>query len=540
MRSTKLAVGRPQAKGRRTTNPEKISDETRGGTAMTSTRLAVRPRQAERAKPDRLEKISTGVANLDAILNGGIPRYSVIILAGPPGTGKTVLAQQMLFANATEDTTTPYLVTVSEPTVKMLRYQQQFSYFDEAKLNRNVHYLDIGSALLQGGLTAVAERIERVVDEYKPAILAIDSFKAIHEAAETSGALREFCYTLAVKLALWECTTLLVGEYSRPDIETGPVFAIADGIIFLDREARAMQTLRHLEVVKMRGDGFFGGKHPLEITADGIQVYPRIKTPDIIPSYEVAQRRLSTGVPGLDAMMTAGMAEGTVTLVAGSAGTGKTLLGLHFLQEGIRRGEPGLLVTFQETPSMLQAFASGFGWDLQRLEREGSLKIVYTSPVEIGVDVHTHHIRQVIDQIKAKRVVLDSLKDIEIATPDKVRFKDYIYSLVNSFRAQGITSLLTNEIAELFGQFSMSEHGISFVADNVILLRYVEVESRLARALSVLKMRGSQHDKDVREYEITSSGGLNILDTFAGQEGILTGRPSRSAGSFQELLGKMR
>jgi circadian clock protein KaiC len=218
-----------------------------------------------------------------------------------------------------------------------------------------------------------------------------------------------------------------------------------------------------------------------------------------------------------------GVLSATSTLVAGSAGTGKTLLGLHFLLEGIRRGEPGLLITFQETPSMLRAFSRGFGWDLEQLEAEGLLYLLYSSPVELSVDQHAQVIRQCIVETSARRVVMDSLKDIELATPDKVRYKDYIYSLVNDFRRQGITSLLTAEIPEMFGHFTVSEYGVSFVTDNVILMRYVEIEGHVARALSVLKMRGSDHDKAVREFHIRPHTGIEVLQPFSNYDTVLTG-----------------
>jgi circadian clock protein KaiC len=470
-----------------------------------------------------LEKISTGIPSLDAILDGGLPRNSVNVIAGPPGTGKTILAQQIVFHNALHDDRAPYLVTVSEPTVKLLRYQQQFTFFDPDRVGQNVIYLDIGSTLLEGDLNEVTRQIEEYIAEYSPTILAIDSFKAIHEVAKDAPQLREFAYRLAVRLTTWGTTTLLVGEYTRQAINDAPIFAVADGIILMNHESRGMETYRYLEVLKMRGSGYFSGRHPFTISADGITVYPRLKTPASSAPYPVGETRVSLGVPGLDEMAQSGVLSATSTLVAGSAGTGKTLLCLHFLLEGIRKGEPGLLITFQETPSMLRAFARGFGWDLEQLEAEGLLHLLYSSPVEMGVDEHAHTIRRTIAETGARRVAMDSLKDIELATPDKVRYKDYIYSLVNDFRRQGITSLLTSEIAEMFGTFIVSEYGISFVADNVVLLRYVEMEGRVARAISVLKMRGSDHDKSVREFQITAQAGLEVLQPFEKYDAVLTG-----------------
>jgi circadian clock protein KaiC len=480
-----------------------------------------------------LEKISTGIPSLDGILKGGLPRNSVNVIAGPPGTGKTILAQQIVFHNALRDDRAPYLVTVSEPTVKMLGYQQQFTFFDPDRVGQNVIYLDIGSTLLEGDLHEVTRQIEEYIKEYSPTILAIDSFKAIHEVAQDAPRLREFTYRLAVQLTTWGTTTLLVGEYTRQAVNEAPIFAVADGIILLDHESRGMETYRHLEVLKMRGDDYFSGRHPFAISADGITVYPRLKAPASPAPYPIGDTRVSLGVSGLDEMTQGGVLSATSTLVAGSAGTGKTLLCLHFLLEGIRKGEPGLLITFQETPSMLRAFGRGFGWDLERLEAKGLLHLLYSSPVEMGVDQHAHTIRRTISEAGARRVAMDSLKDIELATPDKVRYKDYIYSLVNDFRLQGITSLLTSEIPEMFGAFIVSEYGISSVADNVILLRYVELSSRITRAISVLKTRGSDHDKSLREYRITSAG-LEVLELFEGVQGIITGTPTE-----RRLWGKL-
>lgn len=244
-----------------------------------------------------LEEISTGVPSLDDILGGGLPRNSVNVIAGPPGSGKTILAQQIVFQNAHEDKRAPYLVTVSEPTMKMLRYNQQLSFFDANRVGTNVIYLDIGSTLLEGGLTKVAEQIEEYIERYQPMLLAIDSFKALHEVAQDAPTLREFGYRLAVRLTTWGTTSLLVGEYTREAINEAPIFAIADGIILLDQAPRGMQTERYLEVIKMRGDGYFSGRHPLSISSDGIQVYPRVTTPNVTVPYTVGERRVSLGVP---------------------------------------------------------------------------------------------------------------------------------------------------------------------------------------------------------------------------------------------------
>ena len=493
---------------------------------------------------EQLELLKTGIPNLDQILGGGIPVYSVNIIAGHSGTGKTIFTQQLMFANATAEKKCLYFTTLSEPAFKLIRYQRQFRYFDVDKLNNAVLFIDIGSVIREHGLDEAIATITKHVEEHQPRIIAIDSFKAIHDLAETNSKVRQFGYDLAVNIAAWGCTSFFVGEYTEQEIQNEPIFAIADGIFYTSNNKQGMQNIRMLNITKLRGQNYFTGDHPFRISSDGITVFPRVKTPTSPPPYRIAERRISTGISGLDEMFSGGIPEGTATLVAGGAGVGKTLVGLHFIIQGIQQGEPGVLVTFQETPEQLFTIAKGFGWDLPALCKvvDGLcpvLKLLYTSPVELSVDEHAMLIKSAIQEIGAKRVVIDSLMDIEIATSDKVRYKDYIYSLVNFFKAEGITAVLTNEIPELFGSVQLTSYGISFISDNVILLRYVELESSITRAISILKARGSEHDKAVREFNITSDG-ITIMDKFEGQEGVLSGKPTRSGKSFAELLDKMK
>jgi circadian clock protein KaiC len=476
----------------------------------------------------RLAKLTTGVPGLDQILRGGIPRFSVNIIGGPPGSGKTILAQQIIHHNATEKNGAPYLVTVSEPTLKMLRYQQRFSYFDPSRIkDGTIVYFDIAEALRQGGLDHLLATITEYIETQFPTILAIDSFKAIHDLTATPQEIRNFAYNLALTLAAAECTSFLVGEYTEEDIARESIFAIADGIIILESERRGRQERRCIRVVKMRGDGYFRGRHLFTISDDGIAVYPRVSSP-ALPAHHAANRnRVSCGIPGLDDMLGSGLPVGSVTLLGGGAGTGKTLISLHFLCNGIAQGEAGVFVTFQEAPSYLQAIALDFGWDLAEMERQGMLKILHTSPVEMRVDEHALAIQAAIAGVDARRVVLDGLGNVELATPDKVRYKDYVHSLADFFRSRDITAFLTNEITSLFGSFEVGEHGIAFVSDNLVLLRYVEMQSRMSRAINVLKMRGSQHSKEIREFDI-SHHGIRIGRPIEADTGVLTGTPVSS------------
>ncbi len=473
---------------------------------------------------ESLRLVPTGVPNLNNILGGGIPLYSVNIIAGPSGSGKTILTQQILFHNCKDNARGIFFTTLSEPAFKMIRYQQQFSYFDLDRLNQNVYFIDIGQVLRTKSLDDALRVINQHVEEIEAQFIAIDSFKAVYELIGSRQDERRFGYDLAVSLATWTCTSFLVGEYTEAELSSEPIFAVADGIFYLTNPRQGMQNVRRLNISKMRGMSYFTGDHPFMISEDGIHVYPRIRTPETFIEYEMIADRVSTGLSGVDEMLDGGLPRGTATMIAGAAGTGKTLLGLHFIARGASEGEPGVIVTFQENPVQLRQIAAAFGWDLKQMEEQGLLVHLYNSPVEIQPDIHTDLVKQAVQRVNARRVLIDSLRDLEIATPDKVRYRDYVYSLVEGFKRLGITTFITNEISQLFGQFQLSEHGISFIADNVILLRYVELQGRMGRAINVLKVRGSRHNKAIREFVINEHGVL-IKETIQALTGVLTGNP---------------
>ncbi|QGJ71987.1 Circadian clock protein kinase KaiC [Planctomycetales bacterium 10988] len=476
-------------------------------------------------RPD-LEQRPTGIPGLDTILRGGLPGLSINIVFGQPGTGKTIFAYQYIHANAGENCKALYLGTLSEPSVKMLYHLQKFNFVDLEKIGQEVIHLDISEVLRNKGMEGSLEYILDLVREHQPQIIAIDSFKAVHDLGTSVLQSRDFGYHLAAQLSAWGVTLMLIGEYDEEAVGTEPIFAIADGIIHLRNQRHGMHNQRYVDVVKMRGTDFLNGSHPFTISEDGLHVYPRIRTSGEIPKYDYKLNRISTGIAEVDAMLEGGIPRGTTTMIAGSAGTGKTLFGLHFITGGLNleEPEPGVIVSFQESPAQLNTIASTFGWDLQKLEEEDLLYQLHRSPVEIQPDVHFARVRTEVARIGAKRVLIDSVKDLEIATPDKVRYRDYLYSLVSEFKREGITTIVTNEIPELFGSFQLSEYGVSFIADNVLLLRYVESTGRMGRAMSVLKVRGSQHSKAIWSFEIDPEG-IRILEPMQALTGVLTGTP---------------
>ncbi|MBI3979199.1 MAG: hypothetical protein HY331_13530 [Chloroflexi bacterium] len=471
-----------------------------------------------------MERIPTCARGLDDILGGGLPADSISVIAGPPGSGKTILAQQIIYGNATPEACALYLTTVSEPMGKVVRYCQELTFFDETKIGTAVIYEELGEVLQQADVTAVVDRILVLLDEYGPRFLAIDSFKAIHDLADSTAAFRRALYRLAGYLTALSCTTLLVGEYVATDLVEAPELAVVDSILTLDNRLAGVRDQRSIRVAKLRGSAYHGGEHAMTLGGDGITVFPRFVTPAHPARYAVSRERCPFGIEGLDAMLGGGVLRGSTTLVAGEAETGKTLATLSFLLNGVRQGDEGVFISFQEDPDQLTAIAAGVGWDIAPMAQGGKLGMLYQSPVELNIDQHAAAIVAVAQRVGAQRVVVDSISDLASWAYDSVRFNAYVYSLVQYFKNHGITAILIHEVPELFGPISLSGQSISRIADNAVLLRYVEIDSTIRRAISVVKARRSRHSAEIRELHI-SDRGLEVGQPFRGIRGLLSGRP---------------
>lgn len=476
-----------------------------------------------------LERLTTGSAAFDRILGGGLPARSVNVIAGEPGAGKTLFALQMLFALAREGRKGLYFTTLSEPSLKLLQYMQQFAFFDEALLADHIVFADLGSVMrgrgAEGTLTEIAGRVERE----EPAVVVIDSFRAVRDIVAGATALRTFVYDLAVHTAGWGATSLLVGEYTEADISRDAEFAIADGIVRFTNARHELTAVREVEVLKLRGSDYRTGRHFYEIGNEGLGFFPRVWTPAPEPLGAVGRaaspaERATTGVVGLDEMLGGGLPRASATVIQGGTGTGKTLLGLQFLLEGAERGEAGILFTLEETPGQLRGIALALGWDLARFEQKGLLTLRYTSPVELSTDRFLDRALADVAALGARRAVLDSLTSMALGVPSDRRFKELVYALAKHLYAGRVTLSMNMEVEDLLGSAQLSGHGLSFAADNVIQLKYVEVEGRLERGLSVLKARGLRHATDVRRLRV-ERGGVEVGAPFEGLRGVLTGLP---------------
>lgn len=473
----------------------------------------------------------TGVPGLDEVLGGGLPEYSFNLVAGEPGTGKTTLVQQIMFSNATPERSAIYFTVLGEPPAKMLRYQQQFSFFDFDRLDDSIRFVNLSEEVLAGDLGVVLDRIVEEVEERSPGIVIVDSFRTVVRNAEGGSRgdveLQSFIQRLALHLTGWQATTFLVGEYTEEEAHDNPVFTVADSILWLRQDVEQSSIVRRLQAKKIRGQAPLPGMHSLRITSDGIQIFPRMVAVEVGRRRDREEpRRLSTGVPGLDEMMGGGIPAGDATLVAGTAGSGKTILATSFAAEAARLGESAVIAVFEERPREYLRRARELGVDLEAMEREGSLRIHYLRPMDLSVDETLHQLRESVQEMDATRVVIDSLTGFEVALAPGFRseYREALYRMVAALTSCGTTVLMTIESLERFTELRFTPHEISFLSENILLQRYVELEGELQRVMMVVKMRGSDHSRALRRYQITSDG-IAMGDYLHEFRDIITGVP---------------
>jgi circadian clock protein KaiC len=306
----------------------------------------------------------------------------------------------------------------------------------------------------------------------------------------------------------WSAQTLITGEMSRIEVDESILSNIADGVIFLNREKAGKKKIRKLEVIKFRGmsEAPDNGSsiYEFKIGSEGIYLFPKLKSQTTHQSLN--GQKLSTGVEGLDEMMHGGLPKQSILLVAGGAGLGKSTIGLQFIMAGVRIGEPGVIVIFEEQEDQFIFEASRMGWDLQEYIDKGLLRIIHSNPYEILPDEHNLKIKCAIEEIGAKRLFMDGIYNLEIAMPDNLEMKEHIMLLTDFLKFQGITALFTNEVTELSNLDKMPELGVSSIADAILILHFVEDDSRFERMLSIIKLRGSDHDRTIRKYNINDNG----------------------------------
>ena len=477
-----------------------------------------------------IRSIPSGVPGLDSVLGGGLPEYSFNLIAGGPGSGKTTLAHQIMFSNATAERPALYFTVLGEPTIKMLRYQRQFKYFDLKLAGSAIQFINLSAEVMERNLGEVLDRIVGEIERAKPGIVVVDSFRTIggqHGSAERGSSfdLDHFIQRLALHLTTWEVTSFLLGEYAEEE-QRNPVFTVADGLLWLSQATDRNSVVRKIQAVKIRGRAPMPGLHTFRITDNGLQVFPRIPEQTSKRSLPLTRERLSTGVEGMDEMLDGGIIAGSAVMLTGPAGSGKSTVGTQFMSAGLSSGETGVIAVFEEYPEEYLRRANARNPDVGKMIDAGKLALIYLRPLDLSVDEALFSILEAVDRLGAKRVVIDSLSGFEVALAPTFRedFRESLYRLVGTLTATGVTVFMTAEVSEAFAEARFTTEKVSFITDEIIIQRYVEMKGELKRVMAVVKMRGSNHSHEFRLYEVTAKG-VVVGGSLTQYDGILGGTP---------------
>jgi len=474
-----------------------------------------------------INRLATGVPGLDEVLGGGLPEYSFNVLAGPPGCGKTTLAHQIMFALATPERPALYFTVMGEPALKMLRYQQQFNFFDAKSIDHSIHFINLAEEAQSGDLNKVLTRIVAEVEKRSPGLVFVDSFRSVALANSSQASsyitLQQFVQQLGMTMTSWQATTVLIGEYFDQN-DPNPVFTVADGLIWLRQSVQRNSMVRKLEIMKMRGQPTVPGLHTFRIDHSGIQVFA--PAGNSVASAESGTAfapgaRLSMGVPALDEMLGGGLPRGYSLLVAGPSGSGKSILAAAFLAEGVRRGETGVVAAFEQRPEYARNRI------LADLIDNGQVGLVDSHAPDLSIDEIVLLLLKEVTRLKATRVVIDSLSGFELAIAPTFRedFRAALARLVMALASTGVSIVMTSELEDRYTDLRFSPYGTAFLTDAIIVNRYIEVSSRLLRVMAVVKVRASAHSNELREFTIDDNG-IRIGAMLPDQEGLLGGQPT--------------
>jgi circadian clock protein KaiC len=475
-------------------------------------------------------------------LGGGLPRNSTVLLAGPSGTGKTILSFQWLFQGVREGENGLYLA-LTEPLFKSVKDLETLKFYDRSAVeNEKLKIIDLREGAFEKecqtkehclDTAKVISVIEREVRKCNAKRLCIDSITGLAYEMHDKHAIRSFIFDLGTSLAALGCTSVLVSEVREPGKYSifGVEEFIADTILSVNLKKERNISQREIQLVKVRGRKHSNEEHFFKITGDGIIVYPKLP---IKLDFPASVDRVSTGIPQLDEMLHGGLFKGSTTLVSAATGSGKTVLCLHFLWDGLQNNEPCLYAGFEESRDQIIRNAKTFGWDLEKYEKSGMLTLRCVHPDEKLADEHMLDIAQAMDAKKIKRCVVDSLSSISIGLSSD-EFSIFSRRLNSCFKSNGATSILTVTTNTLTGMSVLSDAQISTSTDNIMSFRFVELEGTLGTVLNIVKSRGTGHSKDLRKYEIGERG-IFIGEAMAGYEGVTIGTTRKVSETIEDRL----
>jgi circadian clock protein KaiC len=456
-----------------------------------------------------LERLPTGMRGLDAVLNGGLLKGGVYIVAGRPGAGKTILGNQICFNHTGNNERALYVTLLAETHGRMLANLQTLSFFDPARIGSSLHYLNGYLTLEKDGLPGVLKLLREGVRQHRASLLVIDgSVAAEHIAGDNVIAYKRFIQELQTWVSMIGCTVLILTSSGTGfDHEVHPAHTMVDGIFHLEMRASGLRVTRELFISKYRGGAYLEGYHPYIISDDGLVIYPRIEAQFRSPGFDGWEAPLlNTGVAALDNILSGGVGAGSTTLVYGSSGAGKTVLGAHFLTAGMTRGESALAFTFFESPPLLIGKADRLGMAWQRHFAEGRLHLLWQRAIERIPDALVHQLLDAVSRHKISRLLIDGLEAFRDSPFYRERLGGFFSALTQELRTRRVTTLLTEETRALdITQFEPLS-GVSAISDNIIMMRQAEVNGQLQRAMSVLKSRDTVHDRVLYNFDIAEQG----------------------------------
>jgi circadian clock protein KaiC len=502
-----------------------------------------------RLQPDELsnkgvQKIRTNIEGFDEITHGGLPSGRTTLVSGTSGTGKTLLAIQFLYHGVKYFDWPGIFVTFEESPQDVIKNACSFGW-DLQKLvdNGKLFILDASpdpeGQEVAGNfdLSALIERIQYAIRKYKAKLVSIDSVTAVFQQYDAASVVRREIFRLVARLKQLDVTSIMTTE--RLD-EYGPIARfgveefVSDNVIIIRNVLEGERRRRTVEILKLRGTTHMKGEYPFTITNDGINIFP-------LGAMRLTQRssnvRISSGISILDNLCGGGFFKDSIILATGATGTGKTLLVSKFLQEGCRQGERAVLFAYEESRAQLSRNASSWGIDFEEMEQKGLLKLLCSYPESAGLEDHLQMIKSEITEFKPSRIAIDSLSALARGVTNNA-FRQFVIGVTGYAKQEEITGFFTNTTDRFMGADSITESHISTITDTILMLQYVEIRGEMSRALNVFKMRGSWHDKGIREYVINSDG-PDIKDSFRNYEGIISGSPSRTSVDEKSELSRI-
>lgn len=484
----------------------------------------------------------TGIAELDQILSGGLPSGAAVLLSGASGTGKTILATQWLFVGYDKYKEPGIYISLTEPVVKTLKNAKKFSFFKKECVNPlMVYFTDLRSVMKSLDLEnkeftlkdidTLIEVIHNMVLQSGAKRVVLDSVTAVAYRLKDKDLIRNFIFKLGTMLAQLDANVVMTSEAADERAVFGVEEFISDGIIRLYYDKISDQTIRRLEVVKMRGVSYSAYPSVFRISNDGVVIFPRIS---IRPDYNVSGKHIPTGIEGLDIMTNGGFIEGSSIFLTGASGTGKTIISMQFLTAGLQNGEKGIYISYEESRAHLVSDAKSFGWDLEKYEKDGLLKIIALYPEELYPEEHLLMINKSVEEFGAKRIVIDSLSSLNNTFKEEI-LRDLTERITTGLKQKMVTTLFTHATTALMGAETITGAHLSTLVDTIAMLRFVEIQSELRHAILILKMRGSAHDKKLREFIFTPQG-VQITTDFSGYENVISGMTRKVMASIEEQL----